>query len=118
MFWVAVAMAGYATAGAAQTPASGQGAATSLPPVRVDAPKRRAPSRSPALRTSRAPGTDRSKIASGGAAESAPHVEPATSRGRFRHGSGLYLWATKLRKVPTPSRAKSAQPLIVGAERS
>lgn len=82
-------MAGYATAVAAQTPASGQGAST-LPPVTVDAPQQRPQSRGPAPRTARAARTARPQVAPGprGPQSAPPHVETAASRGTFQQGNG------------------------------
>ncbi|QPF84081.1 TonB-dependent siderophore receptor [Bradyrhizobium genosp. L] len=85
---LSVALAGYATAAAAQTLPSGQGAAT-LPPVTVDAPKQRAQSRGTAPRTARAARTARPRVAPGPRGpQSAPHVETAASRGTFQQGNG------------------------------
>lgn len=83
-----MALAGYATAGAAQTAASGQGAAA-LPPVTVEAPKQRTQTRVTASRGSRAARTDRPRRAANRNVPSAPpHAETAASRGSFREGNG------------------------------
>lgn len=81
-------MAAYATAGAAQTAASGQSGVT-LPAVTVDAPKRRTQSRAPAPRSSRVARTERQRAAANRGAEStAPRAETAASRGTFQQGNG------------------------------
>ena len=89
MACLSVVLAGYATAGAAQTPSSGQGGAA-LPPVTVDAPKPRPLSRAPSQRASRAGRSNRPRVAArpAPAAQSAPRAETAASRGTFQQGNG------------------------------
>lgn len=83
-----MALAGYATAGAAQTAGSGQGAAV-LPPVTVEAPKQRTQPRATASRGSRAARSDRPRHAANRNVPSAPpHAETVASRGSFRDGNG------------------------------
>ncbi|WP_456728465.1 TonB-dependent siderophore receptor [Bradyrhizobium sp. USDA 3364] len=83
-----MALAGYATAGAAQTAGNGQGAAA-LPPVTVEAPKPRTQARVAASRSSRSARTNRPRAAASRSVPNAlPHTETAASRGTFLQGEG------------------------------